>query len=307
MSTLVPSRTLFVPWTPSSNTLLHKHADKVHPQKQIFKGQAKQEPFHAHKIQNVFSTKKNARTYFLCTQLLSPGAQVCGCYVRAHTDANSRTTIAKAGKRRRRGGGSREEDAARPEGGSRHHSPDAEMPGQERPVTASPPMTSPAVPSQLQPALMSPRRCCSGRRFAAQAPANLAERSASLPCAGPAAPPAGSTALAAAAAAGLGRTEISGNRDRVAPFPQRSAYQASLNPFISTVTISRCPRPCLPTDSSRGPRTYWRRPGRRASPGERRAPCTEPPAAGCGRRAPPAPPQTPAERHRAPHTSSARG
>lgn len=150
MSTLVPSRKLLVPSTPSSYTLSHKHADKVHPQKQLFKGQAKQEPFHAHKIQNIFSTFLHKKMHVLissvCKQLLSPGAQVCGCYVRAHTDANSRTTIAKAGKRRRRGGGSREEDAARPEGGSRHHSPDAEMPGQERPVTASLPDDFPGGP-----------------------------------------------------------------------------------------------------------------------------------------------------------------
>lgn len=98
MSTLVPSRTLFVPWTPSSNTLLHKHADKVHPQKQIFKGQAKQEPFHAHKIQNVFSTKKNARTYFLCTQTATESRRsgvrmLCACTHRCkftHNHSESR-------------------------------------------------------------------------------------------------------------------------------------------------------------------------------------------------------------------------
>ena len=231
MSTLVPSRKLLVPSTPSSNTLLHKHANKAHPQKQLLKGQAEQEPFHTHRIQDTFlhlSSEKKLHMLFLSVcKILSPEAQVCGCYVRAHTDANSCTTIAKAGKRKRRGGGSREEDAARPEGGSRHHSPDAEMPGQERPVVASIPDDFPggSLPAAVwrcprQPAQMSPRRCCSGPSFAAQAPANLVERIPFLhrPCRLP--PPPAALRSPLRRAAGLGRRKISG-RGVIAspPFP----------------------------------------------------------------------------------------
>lgn len=62
----------------------------------------------------------------------------------------------------------------------------------------------------------------------------------------------------------------SGVRER-SPRPRGSAYQASLKPFISTVTRSRCPRPRVPTASSAAPRTYWSGAGRRA-------PSTEPPS-----------------------------
>lgn len=115
----------------------------MHPQKQLFKGQVEQEPFHAHWIQKVFFAflqAKPAQIYLICVRT-DTGSRRSG--VRACRDANSCTTIAKAGKRRGRGGGSREEDAARPEGSSRHHGPDAEMPGQERPGVPSIPTDFP--------------------------------------------------------------------------------------------------------------------------------------------------------------------
>ena len=65
------------------------------------------------------------------------------------------------------------------------------------------------------------------------------------------------------------RAAAAERRSGALPPPRRSAYQASLKPFISTVARSRCPRPCVPTASSAAPRTYWSGAGRRA-------PCTEP-------------------------------
>lgn len=95
-----------------------------------------------------------------------------------------------------------------------------------------------------------------------------------------------------------GGTTASASSSPLQPFSAPRSYQASLNPFISTATIIRCPCPCLPTDSSRGASTYWSSPGRRASRGERRAPCAEP---GHGR---PPRPRSRGEARRAPRSSS---
>ena len=46
------------------------------------------------------------------------------------------------------------------------------------------------------------------------------------------------------------RAAAAERRSGALPPPRRSAYQASLKPFISTVARSRCPRPCVPTASS---------------------------------------------------------
>lgn len=77
------------------------------------------------------------------------------------------------------------------------------------------------------------------------------------------------------------------------PRPFLPSYQASLKPFISTAAARRCPRPWLPAARSAAPRTWCGSPGRPAPPGRRRAPCTEPPAAGRGRLPAPGPPRGP--------------
>lgn len=163
---------------------------------------------------------------------------MCRRYVHAYTDANSCTTIAKAGKRRRRGGSSREEDAARPEGGSRHHGPDAEMPGQERPVVASIPDDFPgsSLPAAVwrcprQPAQTAPRRCCSGPSL------GTGQLSGAHPFPPPAPPPslrppADSAALAAAARSEAGKEKDFGKGgDRIIPLSLALCLPGELEPF----------------------------------------------------------------------------
>lgn len=223
----------------------------------------------------------------------------------AYTDANSCTTIAKAGKRRRRGGGGREEDAARAEGELTASQPwcrDARTAAARRCTYSRwlprrlPPSRSPALPpgSPHPAALLQPPELCG----AGTGQLSGAER---IPSLRRPPPPAALRSPLRRWEGGRFRGGVGVGGSHRPLFPQPSAYQASLNPFISTVTIIRRPRPCLPTDSSRGPRTYWRRPGRRASRGERRAARTQPPAPGHGRPPPAAPPRPPPGGRGLPH------